>query len=97
MGFDIKTAVDSIVNDLSKSHTFDNPFISKSKFVEKLSSKLSKLHSIESIEYVEELVHNCILECISESINETLDSLLEKDMIEMLVNTNGELAYRLKQ
>ena len=45
---------------------------------------------------LEDIVADTIDECVRNSINTALDSLTEMDLLETLINKDGEISYKLK-
>lgn len=81
--------------ELSETDIFDGPFIDKQKF--KLILNKLILESSEPIYELENIINKTISICVNESITEALHNLTEHDVVETVINKDGELAYRLKQ
>ena len=89
-----KELVSGLIDALNEDGLFENPFLEKGKFKVVLTQKIAECEN--AIDILEDIVADTIDECVRNSINTALDSLTEMDLIETLINKDGEIAYKLK-
>ena len=89
-----KELVSGLINSLDEDGLFENPFLEKGKFKVLLTKKISE--SENPIDILEDIVAETVDECVRNTLNTTLDSLTEMDLLETLINKDGEIAYKLK-
>jgi hypothetical protein len=89
--------IQEIILELSEDGVFDNPFIHKHKFESILKELLFKINPPIDEDEWESLIYKTIHMCIEQSVTEALNVLIDTDLVETVINADGEIAYRLKQ